>query len=132
MKKEQYDNEPRDLALEMVEEGLASADHLLLCALKYMSCDDVRGMLDVNELSPRFTDPEEDEDEENPDHLDEDEAIEDFWENNPDYALDRERMTGGQNSLRCDVRCAFVQHIDDLQKSDRISDETAQDITLSH
>ncbi len=48
-----FDNSPRDYALELVEQG-HSAKHLLLCALKYMSHDDVRGMLDANELSPRF------------------------------------------------------------------------------
>jgi hypothetical protein len=53
-----FNKEPRDYALEMVESGLASADHLLLCALKYMSHDDVRDMLDANELSPRFTEDE--------------------------------------------------------------------------
>ena len=49
-----FDKDPRDFALSLVEEGLVSADHLALCALKYMSHDDVRGMLDANELSPRF------------------------------------------------------------------------------
>lgn len=50
---------PRDFALELIKEGVVSADHLLLCALKYMSHDDVRDMLDANELSPRFDDVEE-------------------------------------------------------------------------
>jgi hypothetical protein len=54
MNTELFKRDPRDFALEMVEEGLVSADHLLLCALKYMSHDDVRDMLDCNELSPRF------------------------------------------------------------------------------
>lgn len=49
-----FDTDPRDYALALVEEGLVSADHLLLCAVKYMSHDDVREMLDCNELSPRF------------------------------------------------------------------------------
>jgi len=44
----------RDKALEMVEEGLVTADHLLLCCLKYMSNDDVYDMLDCNELTERF------------------------------------------------------------------------------
>ncbi len=59
-----FERDPRDFALEMVENGLVSADHLLLCALKYMSHDDVRDMLDCNELSPRF-DEDNDESEEN-------------------------------------------------------------------
>jgi hypothetical protein len=53
-----FESDPRDYALEMVEEGLISADHLALCLLKYMSHDDVRGALDANELSPRFDDDE--------------------------------------------------------------------------
>mgnify|MGYP003154411118 CR=1 FL=1 len=44
----------RDDAIEMVEEGRVSADHLLLCCLKWMSNDDVYNMLDANELSDRF------------------------------------------------------------------------------
>ena len=48
-----------DRALELVEEGVVSADHLLLCCLKYMSEDDVEGMLDANELSDRFNEDED-------------------------------------------------------------------------
>ena len=61
MNKEQFQSEPRDYALGLVDNGLVSADHLLLCALKYMSHDDVREMLDCNELSPRFDEETEDE-----------------------------------------------------------------------
>jgi len=50
-----FDTDPRDYALQLVEQGHDAA-HLLLCALKYMSHDDCRGMLDANELSPRFDD----------------------------------------------------------------------------
>ena len=50
-----FERDPRSFALELVENGLVGADHLLLCALKYMSHDDVREMLDMNELSPRFS-----------------------------------------------------------------------------
>jgi hypothetical protein len=58
-----FKRDPRDFALQMVEDGLVSADHLLLCALKYMSHGDVRDMLDCNELSPRFDEDNESEDE---------------------------------------------------------------------
>jgi hypothetical protein len=44
----------RDRALEMVEDGLVSAEAMLTMALKYMSTDDVEDMLDCNELSERF------------------------------------------------------------------------------
>ncbi len=53
-----YENNPRNYALELVAEGLVTTDHLLLCCLKYMSHDDVREMLDANELSPRFDESE--------------------------------------------------------------------------
>ena len=51
----------RDKALEMVEEGLVTADHLLLCCLKYMSNDEVYDMLDCNELTERFLNDGEEE-----------------------------------------------------------------------
>ena len=70
-----FDRDPRDFALELVEQGLVTADHLLLCALKYMSHDDVRDMLDCNELSPRFDEDCDDEDE--PEDEDEDEEEDD-------------------------------------------------------
>ena len=58
----------RDAALALVEEGLVSAEDLLKMALSYMSTDDVADMLDCNELSDRFQeDEEEDEDDGQPD-----------------------------------------------------------------
>ena len=44
----------RDKALELVEDGMVSAEDMLTMALKYMSTDDVADMLDCNELSERF------------------------------------------------------------------------------
>ena len=44
----------RDIALELVENGIVSAEDMLVMALKYMSNDDVEDMLDANELSERF------------------------------------------------------------------------------
>mgnify|MGYP001327624700 FL=1 len=44
----------RDKALELVEDGMVSAEDMLVMALKYMSTDDVADMLDCNELSERF------------------------------------------------------------------------------
>jgi hypothetical protein len=51
-----FQSEPRDYALQLTEDGLVEADHLLLCCLKYMSHDDVRGMLEANELAPHCCD----------------------------------------------------------------------------
>jgi len=62
MDKELFKKDSRDYALTMVDEGLVMPEDMLQMALKWMSHDDVRGMLDANELSPRFLD-EEDEDE---------------------------------------------------------------------
>ena len=49
-----FNSDPRDFALQLVRDGQVDAERLLLAALKYMSSDEVRGMLDSNELSPRF------------------------------------------------------------------------------
>ena len=46
----------RDIALELVDNGIVSAEDMLVMALKYMSTDDVEDMLDCNELSERFMD----------------------------------------------------------------------------
>tara|TARA_B100002019_G_C21101719_1_gene513885 strand:+ start:511 stop:753 length:243 start_codon:yes stop_codon:yes gene_type:complete len=51
----------RDEALELVENGIVSAEAMLTMALKYMSTDDVADMLDCNELSSRFMDEDLDE-----------------------------------------------------------------------
>ena len=49
----------RDKALELVENGVVSAEDMLTMALKYMSTDDVEDMLDANELSERFMDEDD-------------------------------------------------------------------------
>ena len=51
----------RDTALELVENGVVTAEDLLTMALKYMSTDDVEDMLDTNELSDRFLEDDEEE-----------------------------------------------------------------------
>ena len=61
MDKKLFQRDPRDYALSRVEDGLVSADAMLLCMIKYMSHDDVRGALDANELSPRFEEEEAEE-----------------------------------------------------------------------
>ena len=63
MDKELFQRDPRDFAIGLVDDGLVSPMMLLTAALNWMSHDEVREMLDANELSPRFTydDPEDDE-----------------------------------------------------------------------
>lgn len=56
----------RDEALELVENGIVSAESMLTMCLKYMSTDDVADMLDCNELSKRFSDEDEYEDDGQP------------------------------------------------------------------
>lgn len=58
MDKKTYEQNPRAYAIEMVEQGLVSAESMMFCLLSYMSHDDVRGALDANELSPRFIEDE--------------------------------------------------------------------------
>ena len=50
----------RDEALELVENGVVTAESMLTMCLKYMSTDDVADMLDCNELSERFLEEDED------------------------------------------------------------------------
>ena len=47
--------------LEMVEEGLLDKDTVILACVKYMSEDDVRDMMEANEM---LLDEEEDDDQE--------------------------------------------------------------------
>jgi len=53
----------RSQAIELVDAGVVDARDLLLMALNYMSQDDVADMLDANELSPRFSEDEDEVDE---------------------------------------------------------------------
>ena len=60
MDKELFRKDPRDFALGLVEDGLVNMEVLLRACLGYMSMDEVRDMLDANELSPRFDEESED------------------------------------------------------------------------
>jgi len=51
---------PRDRAIELIEEGIVSAEDMVTMCVKYMSVDDVEDMLDCNELSDRFMEDDED------------------------------------------------------------------------
>ena len=54
MDEELFRKDPREFALCLVDEGLVNVELLLQACLVYMSTDEVRDMLDANELSPRF------------------------------------------------------------------------------
>jgi len=45
--------------LDLIENGVVSAEAMLTMCLKYMSTDDVADMLDCNELSKRFSDEDD-------------------------------------------------------------------------
>lgn len=65
-----FQREPRAFALDLVDRGVISAENLLTACLSYMSHDDVRGMLDANELSPRFDEDDDEDDQDEPfDHV---------------------------------------------------------------
>ena len=65
-----FKNNPRNFALQLIEEEHTTEKNLLIACLGFLSHDDVREMLDNNELSPRFFDGEDD-DEEDDDEEDE-------------------------------------------------------------
>lgn len=56
-----FQQDPRDFALQLVQEGMVDPMMMLTAALNWMSHDEVREMLDANELSPRFAEEEEEE-----------------------------------------------------------------------
>ena len=53
---EQWKDDPRSYAVELVEGGIVSADSMILALLNYMSHDEVREALDANEFGPPFDD----------------------------------------------------------------------------
>jgi hypothetical protein len=57
-----FKSDPGEYALKLVEEGVINAADILLALLASMSHDDIRWALDANELSPRFSDEDGDED----------------------------------------------------------------------
>jgi len=63
MDKELFKRDPRFFATELVNDGMVDPMLMLKAALDWMSTDDVRAMLDANELSPRFAYVSEDDDE---------------------------------------------------------------------
>ena len=65
MDKDLFKRDPRSYALGMVKEGLLSSETLARALLSYMSHDDVREALDANELSPRFDEDADGEQEDN-------------------------------------------------------------------
>ena len=57
-----FEKDAREFALDLVDQGMIDPMMLLTAALNWMSQDEVRDMLDANELSPRFDEDEEEDD----------------------------------------------------------------------
>jgi hypothetical protein len=55
-----FQKDPRSYAVSLAEEVINPVEMLQAC-LNHMSFDEVRAMLDANELSPRFINEDEDE-----------------------------------------------------------------------
>ena len=104
--------------LEMIEEGLLDKDNVIMACVKYMSEDDVADMCHANEF---FAEEEEFPIE------DEDEVRAAFWEAHPQYT---EVDGQTQNDYPTDVRVAFCDYVDYLQKDGQISEELAGEVTL--
>ena len=52
-----------------------------------------------------------------------------FFETYPQFQPER-RTRNSQNDYSCDCRCCFVDFVDFLMKSGKISEKTADNITL--
>ena len=70
----------RDKALELVDDGYVTAENLLSMCLKYMSNDDVAEMLDMNELSDRFIEDDDEDSDEDDDYDDGQPSWSQEWE----------------------------------------------------
>ena len=52
-----------------------------------------------------------------------------FWEAHPEFKSDY-RVSKRQNEYKCDIRCAFVDYVDYLQRDSIISEKLAYRVTL--
>lgn len=52
----EFDEAPRDYVYTLIESAGVDPGFLISCMLRSMSTDQIREMLDANELSPRFFD----------------------------------------------------------------------------
>jgi len=53
-----------------------------------------------------------------------------FWDSNPFWKANEYKARKRQNQYHTDIRCAFVDYVDYLQKDGIISQALAQRITL--
>ncbi len=95
--KNDFETRPAHYALELVDDCTVSAEAVLAQCLTYMSDDDIREMLDANDLSPRHMndddeadDDEADDDDDANESMDGDHetALESVWGSNDDWRDD--------------------------------------------
>ena len=90
--KNDFETRPAHYALELVDDCTVSAESVLAQCLTYMSDDDIRQMLDANELSPRHMDDDDDDDDDDDinESMDGDHetALESVYGSNDDYRAD--------------------------------------------
>ena len=51
---EMFQSNPREYAMELIDEGAVTPRNMVLALLKAMSHSEIRDALDANEYSPRF------------------------------------------------------------------------------
>lgn len=62
MTQEDFDHDPRDYLAQLIDQEIISKERMLELILCHMTKDDVKDMLEAEELSPRFLYPEDEED----------------------------------------------------------------------
>ena len=85
--KNDFQNRPAHYALELVDDCTTTAESMLAQCLTYMNDDEIRQMLDANELSPRLLDDDDDDANESMDG-DHETALESVWGSNDDWRDD--------------------------------------------
>ena len=85
--KNDFENRPAHYALELVDDCTTTAEAMLAQCLTYMTDDEIRQMLDENELSPRLLDADDDDANESMDG-DHETALESVWGSNDDWRDD--------------------------------------------
>ena len=86
--KNDFENRPAHYALELVDDCTTTAEAMLAQCLTYMTDDEIRQMLDANELSPRLLDDDDDDDANESMDGDHETALESVWGSNDDWRDD--------------------------------------------
>ena len=60
MDQEQFDSDPHQYLEDLLRDDIVTPERLVELFMCHMTKDDIKDMLDAEELSPRFINPEED------------------------------------------------------------------------